>query len=71
MLPGDVHGPQFILCLLFIKTEKVQEHVLYLNQILHHFDLIFFPVMNNNNFTKRGPQGPTPISLRSEYSSYN
>ena len=26
-------------CLLFKKTEKVQEHDLYLNQILHHFDL--------------------------------
>ena len=24
------------------KTEKVQEHDLYKNQILHHFDLIFF-----------------------------
>ena len=29
---------------LFIikKNEKVQEHDLYLNQILHHFDLNFF-----------------------------
>ena len=26
-------------CLLFKKIEKVQGHDLYLNQILHHFDL--------------------------------
>ena len=35
---GDVHIPLYIFCLLFKKTEKVQEHDLYLNQILH-FDL--------------------------------
>ena len=35
---GDVHGPPYIFCLLFKKTEKVREHDLYLNQILHHFD---------------------------------
>ena len=28
--------------LLFKKVKKVEEHDLYLNQILHHFDLIFF-----------------------------
>ena len=39
---GDVHGPQYIFYLLLKKTEKVQKHDLYLNQILHHFDLIFF-----------------------------
>ena len=38
----DVHGPPYIFCLLFKKTEKVQEHDLYLNQILHHFDLKHF-----------------------------
>ena len=39
---------------LFIikKTEKVQEHDLYLNQILHHFDLIFFCRIDNKNFMK-------------------
>ena len=37
------------------KTDEVQEHELYKNQILHHFDLIFFPMMNNKKFTKRGP----------------
>ena len=26
---GDVHGPLYIFCLLFKKTEKVQEHDLY------------------------------------------
>ena len=37
-------------------SEKVQEHDLYYNQILHHFDLtIFFPKMNNKKFTKSGP----------------
>ena len=40
---GDVHGPPYIYCLLLKKnTEKVQEHDLYLNQILHHYDLKFF-----------------------------
>ena len=39
---GDVHIPPFIFCLLFKKTEKVQEHDQYLNQILHHFDLNLF-----------------------------
>ena len=36
---------------------KVQEHDLYLNQILHNFDLNFFPRMNNKNFKKGGPHG--------------
>ena len=35
---GDVHGPPCIFCLLLKQTEKVQEHDLYLKQILHHFD---------------------------------
>ena len=34
------------LCILK-KTEKVQEHDLYLNQILHHFDLKKFTRINN------------------------
>ena len=38
----DVHGRPYIFCLLFQKTEKVKEHVRFLNQILHHFDLIIF-----------------------------
>ena len=38
----DVHGPPYIFCLLFKKTEKVHEHDLHLNQIQHHFDLNFF-----------------------------
>ena len=55
---------------LFIiqETEKGQEHDLYLNQILDHFELNFFPRSNNKNFTQRGP---APISLRSENSSPN
>ena len=36
------------------KMKKIQEHDLYLNQILHHFDLNFFPRMNNKRFRKRG-----------------
>ena len=40
---GDVHGPPCIFYLLFKKTEKWQDHDLYLDQILHQFDLkIFF-----------------------------
>ena len=34
----DENGPPSIFCLLFKKVEKVQDHNLYLNQILHHFD---------------------------------
>ena len=34
----DAHIPLYIFCLLFQKIEKVQEHDLYLNQILHNFD---------------------------------
>ena len=36
---GDVHIPPHIFCLLFKTMGKVQEHDLYLNQIIHHFDL--------------------------------
>ena len=39
---GGIHGPPSIFCLLFQKIEKLQEHDLYLNQILHHSNLIFF-----------------------------
>ena len=35
----DVHGPPYIFCLLLKKPEKGQEHDLYLNRILDHFDL--------------------------------
>ena len=35
----EVRTYSTIFCLLFKNTEKVQEHDLYLNQILHHFDL--------------------------------
>ena len=46
------------------KMEKVQEHDLYLNQILHHFNLKkIFPRMNNKSFTKRGPQGALLLFL--------
>ena len=68
---GDVHGPPYIV--LFIikkKTEKVQELDLYLNQIQHHFDLNFFFlgwIIKN----LQGPGCPTPISLWTEYSSFN
>ena len=34
----DIHGPPYIFYLLLKKKEKVQEHDLYLNQILYHFD---------------------------------
>ena len=39
---GDLHFLPFIFCLLFQKMEKLQEHDLYLNQILDHFDLNSF-----------------------------
>ena len=50
---GDVHIPPNIFCLLFKITEKLKEHDLYLNQILHHFDLKKIQRMNNKNFRKR------------------
>ena len=40
------------ICVLFIKTETLQEHDLYYNQILHHFDPDFFPTMNNKKVAK-------------------
>ena len=36
---SDVPIPPYIFCLLFKKIQKVQEHDLYLNQILHDFVL--------------------------------
>ena len=36
---GDVHFPPCIFVYYSKKNEKVQEHDLYWNQILHHFDL--------------------------------
>ena len=35
---GDIHGPLYNFCLLFKNTVKVQQHDLYLNQILDHYD---------------------------------
>ena len=61
---GNVHDPPNIFCLLLKKTEKVQEHDLYLNQILHHFDLKKKIIrMNNKKITKRGPQGAQLLFL--------
>ena len=60
---GDVHIPPYIFCLLFKKIDKVQQHDLYLNKILHYI-IILIKKNNENN-------GPTPISLGSEYSSSN
>ena len=69
---GDVHGPLYNFCLLFIKTKKVEEQDLYLNQILHNFDSNnFFLGWTIKILSKGGPGGPTPISLLSEYSSSN
>ena len=39
---GDVHIPSYIFCLLFKKREKVEEHDLFLNQIIHPFGLKVF-----------------------------
>ena len=51
---GDIHIPPYIFGLLFKKNEKVPEYDLYQNQIICHFDLIFFfPRMNNKKITKR------------------
>ena len=64
---GDEHIPLYIFCLLFKKTQKKYKRYqqdLYLNQILHYFDLKkFFPRMNNKNFRKKGPQGTTLLFL--------
>ena len=67
---GDVHGPLYIFCLLFRKTEKVHKHDLYLNQILHDFDLKHFSLRwIIKNYNKGAPGVPAPISIWSEYSS--
>ena len=60
---GGLHGPPYIFCLLFIKTKNVQEHYLYLNQILHHLTYKKIPRMNNKKITKRGPQGAQLLFL--------
>ena len=44
---------------------------LYLNQILDHYDFKKIPRINNKNLRKWGPRGPSPVSLRSEYSRSN
>ena len=67
----DVQIPPYIFCLLFKKTEKVQEYDLYLNQIVHHFDSIFVLLWWIIILQKGGSRGPSAISLRSEYSSSN
>ena len=36
---GRTYFTIHFLFIIFKKTEKVQEHDLYYNQILHHFDL--------------------------------
>ena len=36
------HGLPCISRLLFIRSEKLQEHDLSYNQIMHHFNLTFF-----------------------------
>ena len=64
----EVHGPPYMFCLSLIKTEKVQEHDQYLNQIPHHFDLQKKIPKMNKNFMKMGPH---PVSLQSEYSCSN
>ena len=51
------------------KAEKVQEHDLYLNQILHHF---YFKICFLGwiiKILRKGGHKGAPISLRSEYSS--
>ena len=69
---GGYKGPYMVHRTFFVyykkKTEKVQEHDLYLNKILHHFELIYFSRMNNKILRKGGP---APISLQNEYSSSN
>ena len=44
---GGLQGSLYNSCFLFMKTEKVQERYRHYNQILQHFELIFFPRMNN------------------------
>ena len=59
---GRMGGTYMVLRTFLIiihKNGKVQEHDLYLNQILHHFDYIILikkiTRMNNKKFTKMGP----------------
>ena len=60
---GDVHITPYIFCLLFTNMEKVEEHDLYLNQIIHYFYLKKNRMMNNKNLTKRGAQAARLLFL--------
>ena len=42
---GRTWSTVHFFCLLFKKMKKVQEHDLYLNQILHNFDLKIFSLV--------------------------
>ena len=66
---GDEQIPAYIFSLLFTKTEKVQEHDLIFksNSTSFWFNKKFHGVIIKN----LGKGDPSPISLRSEYSSSN
>ena len=54
---GRTYTTVHFLFIIKKKTKKVQEHDIYLKEILHYFDLIFFSIMSNKKFTKR--EGPS------------
>ena len=60
---GGRRGSLIHFLFIIQKNRKSTKHDLYLNQILHHFDLNFFPRMNNKKFTKMGPQGAPLLFL--------
>ena len=69
---GDVHIPPYIFLFIIRKNGKCTRASPILKSISTSFTFKnSFPRKNNKNFTKRGPSGPSPISLRSEYSSFN
>ena len=45
------------------KNEKVEEHDIFVNQILHHFDFKKIPRMNNKKIAKKWPQGAPLLFL--------
>ena len=65
---GGINGSPCIYRLLFIKVEKLQEHDLSYNQILHIFlSNMFFSSVNNTKLTKRKAWG-APLNFFHEVS---
>ena len=54
---GGVHGLPYIYLFVIHKTEKLQQHDLYLNQILQHFDIKIVCLGRLINSYEKGVRG--------------